>query len=498
MLIVEDETLIAMHLESQLQRLGYAVRGVTASGEEAVKLAHELRPDLVLMDIRLDGHMDGIEAAEQIRETLRMPLLFVTSHTDETTVQRAKGAAPLGYIVKPFGERELHSSIQIALHRHELEKELAAKEQWWRTTLRSIGDGVVATDDGGQVVFMNSVAEKLTGWAEEEAVGRKIDEVMSLLSGDSLELANPVRQALQELTAFDLPEDTALRKKNGPTIQIEDAATPIQDSTGKLLGGVMVFRDVTQRRESETQLRQAHANLLRLNEDLDQFTYAASHDLQEPLRNIAHFSQLLARRYAGLMDAGGQECLTFIEEGAKRMEQMIHALRGYSRQTREARHDMAVADLNQVVSDAVANLQLLINESAATLSWGCLPALRVHREQITCVFQNLLSNALKYRKADTVPCIDITTRLTDSSTWLFSVRDNGIGFDPCYAERVFGVFKRLHRSAYPGTGIGLAICRRIVEQHGGRIWAESNLGCGSTFSFTLPDLRNSPGEAVSP
>ena len=198
-LVVEDDVIIVMELRDKLQSLGYAVAGVASYGEEAIAKAGETRPDLVLMDIKLKGEMDGVEAAEEIRERFDIPVICLTAYADENTLQRAKVTEPYGYIIKPFEKRELYSTIETALYKHEMERKLKESERWLDTTLRSIGDAVIATDKKGLIVFMNPVAETLTGWKQEDALGKDLTEVFHIIEEETRILPeSPVTKALRE------------------------------------------------------------------------------------------------------------------------------------------------------------------------------------------------------------------------------------------------------------------------------------------------------------
>ena len=236
--------------------------------------------------------------------------------------------------------------------------------------------------------------------------------------------------------------------------------------------------------EANAALQRHNAELIRVNADLEQFGYSASHDLQEPLRMVSLFTQLLKEKYADSLDAEGEEYIGHAVAGAQRLETLISGLRTYLTITSTATTPER-ADTNVVVARCLENLKLLIQQSGACCEVGILPAVRVHEVHLEQLFQNLIVNGIKYRSPDP-PRIRISAR-EEESFWLFSVRDNGIGIDPQYKEQIFGVFKRLHgNDEYEGTGIGLAICKRIVERYGGRLWVESKAGEGSTFLFTVP------------
>ncbi|MEO6788962.1 MAG: ATP-binding protein [Chthoniobacteraceae bacterium] len=253
-----------------------------------------------------------------------------------------------------------------------------------------------------------------------------------------------------------------------------------------------VARDITDRKRAEDSLRATAAELARSNSELAQFAHVASHDLQEPLRMVASFVQLIEKRYAASLDEEGRKYITFAVEGAKRMQALIHALLSLSRVQSRAR-PLETTDCAQVFRNVMTDLQIAIAEAGATVTCGTLPTVMADGVQLAQLFQNLLGNALKFRGVGPTRIRVGAVRRTGE--WEFSVSDNGIGIDPQFFERIFGIFQRLHSQAeLPGTGIGLAVCRKIVECHGGRMWVESAPGRGSTFFFTIPDKKPSmPG-----
>jgi PAS domain S-box-containing protein len=248
-----------------------------------------------------------------------------------------------------------------------------------------------------------------------------------------------------------------------------------------------VARDTTDRKRAEDTLRATAAELARSNDELSQFAYVASHDLQEPLRMVASFLQLLEKRYDGVLDPDGKKFIHFAVDGAKRMQALIQDLLGLSRVQTRARPD-AVTDCAKIFRDVVSDLQLSIAEAGATVTCDNLPTVMADGTQIAQLFQNLLDNALKFRGKDAARVHVGAVRRDDE--WEFSVRDNGMGIEPQFFDRVFGIFQRLHTgSEHPGTGIGLAVCKKIVERHAGRIWIESQPGQGTVFYFTIPDKK---------
>jgi light-regulated signal transduction histidine kinase (bacteriophytochrome) len=265
----------------------------------------------------------------------------------------------------------------------------------------------------------------------------------------------------------------------------------VADSGGEVFGLIGTIIDITERKRVETQLREAHdelsskvQELARSNEELRQFAYVASHDLQEPLRMISSFTELLGRRYSTSFDGEAKEFMAFIVDGAARMQQLIQDLLAYSRVgTRGG--DFKPTDCAAALQSALINLRSAIESSGGTITSDSLPSVTADGSQLTQLFQNLIGNAIKFRSAN-APRVHVGAR-EERHAWVLSITDNGIGIEPQYFERIFIMFQRLHgKGEYSGTGIGLAICKKIVERHGGRIWVESELGRGCRFCFTLP------------
>jgi PAS domain S-box-containing protein len=354
------------------------------------------------------------------------------------------------------------------------------------TTLTSIGDAVIATDQAGRVTFMNGVAENLTGWTRAQAEGQPLRNVLNIVNEETRQpVESPVDKALREGVIVGLANHTVLISRDGAERPIDDSAAPIRNPQGKIAGVVLVFRDVTGRRESDEQLHRLNRDLMRTNQDLQQFSYAASHDLKEPLRTVTNYLQLIRATYSGkVLDQQAGQLFDVAVSGAQRMHALVEALLEYSRAGEVGDATLEPVHVDKVVGDVITNLQSAISETGAEVSLGPLPVVIANPLYLTQVFENLVGNALKYR-SEQPPRISITAA-EGARDWVFSVEDNGIGIPPEYQAQIFGIFKRLHGDEYPGTGIGLATCKKIVDRHGGAIWVESEPGKGSRFSFTLP------------
>lgn len=257
-MVVEDEGIIAQDIKNCLEGLGYIVPDVVFTGREAIQRAAELRPDLVLMDIVLKGEIDGIETAAEIRKHYNIPIVYLTAYEDDRTLKRAKLTEPLGYILKPFEERYLRSSIEMALYKHEMETKLKENERWLGTILKSVGDAVIVADTGGRVKFMNPVAEALTGWKLEEVSGRMVDDVFVILDEDTREaIENPIEKVLRENIVIARSNHSVLVSKSGKEIAIDHSSSPLRDEKGRLTGAVLIIQDITERKISENALRES-------------------------------------------------------------------------------------------------------------------------------------------------------------------------------------------------------------------------------------------------
>jgi PAS domain S-box-containing protein len=369
--------------------------------------------------------------------------------------------------------------------REELFQEAQRTRELLATTLASIADAVISTDAGARIAFMNPMAERLTGWNRTEAVGRLISEVFCILSEITGEtVASPLERALEHGEIVGLANHTKLIARDGSEIFIDDSAAPIRDGDGAVIGAVLVFRDISGKRRVDIELAQSADALKRSNEELQQFAFAASHDLRSPLNSVNAMAQLLARRFGQKLGEEGAEMIGYITEGVGRMSRLVDDLLSLALAGSIARDVTQPTNMHDALQAAIQGLSIEIQETGALITFSELPYVAALDTHVIQVIQNILCNALKYRGLD-YPRIHVSAS-PEGAEWIVCVKDNGIGFDPKYAEQIFQPFKRLHGSEYKGSGIGLSTCRKIVAVYGGRIWAESEPGRGAGFFFSLP------------
>lgn len=361
------------------------------------------------------------------------------------------------------------------------EETMKRAEQRYRGLLEAAPDPMVLVNQSGEIVLLNVQAEKQFGYSRDELLGRKITDIIPDGFAERLvadKLRSPEEALAQEIGGGI--ELTALRRGGGE-FPVEIMLSPLESADGMLV--TAAIRDVSVRKAAEADLVEKIAELKRSNEELSQFAYIASHDLQEPLRMVSSYTQLLAQRYVGKLDSDADEFIAYAVDGATRMQRLIQDLLAYSRVGTKPM-DVGTVSSQEALGVALTNLGNAIEDSGAVVTNGPLPPVRADEIQLAQLFQNLIGNAIKYR-AESAPEVHISAR-QKHGRWQFSVKDNGLGIEPQYYDRIFGMFQRLHnRDQFSGTGIGLAICRKIVERNGGEISVTSTPGNGSTFHFFL-------------
>jgi two-component system, cell cycle sensor histidine kinase and response regulator CckA len=481
-LVVEDENVVALDIRRDLISFGYAVPATAASGEEAIEMAAALRPDLVLMDIRLRGAIDGIEAADEIRTRFNIPSIYLTAYADPATLGRARLTGALGYLIKPFGERELHAAVEVALYRHQLEQQVKESERWLAATLRSIADAVIATDAQGRIRFMNPVAERLTGWSAAQAAGLNTAEVLKL----EYSLA-PAETAQQRLAQGNLALEGLLTSKQGTEIPVEEHKTSIYDDEGRGVGTVMAIRDISERRRAESEREQLLSQLARSNTELRQLAAVATRGTHQP-RIESGAGKNLAKRPA--VSPASQANLDRLRRSADRIASLVSDLLEYA-DAADAQGKARRVDLDKVARKVIAEMNEQIRETRATVEIESLPTIEAIPAQMHTMLHHLIENTLKFRRPDQPPKVRLHATIPDrdrrgANVVELHIEDNGIGFDHKQATKLFQPFQRLRRGDYDGNGMGLAICRRIVERHGGSISATSSPNRGTHVRIVFP------------
>jgi PAS domain S-box-containing protein len=347
--------------------------------------------------------------------------------------------------------------------------------------VESSDDAIISKDLNGLVTSWNRSATRIFGYTAEEMIGRPISV---LAAPDRVDEMPKILDRIRRGERIEHYE-TKRRAKSGQNIDISVTISPIRGQDAQVVGASKVARDITANKLAERAIIEQADRLARSNADLQEFAYVISHDLQEPLRTIATFSELLRRRYSGQLDQQADQYIDLVITAAIRMSALIRDSLTFSHLARQESVALTSVPSDVMLDWAIENLQSRIQECGAVIERGTLPLVNVDKSAMLQIFQNLLSNAIKYRQDGAPPRIRIDAEMNEKES-IFSVADNGIGIPAPYHETIFGLFKRLHVSGYEGTGIGLALCKRIVEKHGGRIWVESEPGNGSVFRFTIP------------
>jgi PAS domain S-box-containing protein len=503
-LVVEDDAIIGSHISETLARLGYDVPAIADYGEGALREAATHRPDIVLMDIQLRGAMDGIETASRLRRTSDVPVIYLTAHTDEATLARAKETAPHGYLVKPFNERDLRTSIEVAIRKHELERHVVERERWFATTFASLGEAVIATDAEEHVTFMNPVAEAVTGFGVAAARGRPLGEVFRLVDATGATRGEAPVGAHSDGFAVAVPANTQIVDRAGARRLLDDTARPIVDEQGKILGRVIVFRDVTERKRLERRLEIAE----RLA-SLGTMASGLAHELNNPLAavmgNVAFALEELdglerpdrrGTSVAGHLDA----CRSALKDAAtasERLRKIVETMRWFvSRRAPEP----AVADVPDLVESALKLTEYALASRAKIVrAYGTTPFVEVDEGHLVQALMNLFANA-----AEAMPegrasehQIAIATWTDDAGRAVVEIRHDGAGLPQADVARLFEP-SFLGTPSANAKGLGLAISHSFVTAAGGELAFESRSGRGGVFRVSLPPATRRAAVVTAP
>ncbi len=498
-LVVEDEAIVAKDLQYRLKKFGYTVPAIASSGEEAINIAIEISPDLVLMDIKLKGSMDGIEAAEEIYKRLDIPVIYLTAYADENTLERAKITEPFGYLLKPFKERELQTNIEITLIKYGLEKQLKVNKKWLDALLKSISDGVIASDLKDVITFMNPVAENLTGWKQSEACGRNSSEIFNIANGETHNpIESPIIKVLQDGIIVNLPAETILITKDGAEIPIDDSAAPIKDDKDKITGAVLVFRDITERkraieaRQKQIEQEQLVVQWEEINQLKNDFLNLVSHELRSPLSNIKMMIQMIQLSNNTESD---QRYLRLIESECDRELELINDLLDLQ-QLESSSYPVITPDallLQQWLLWVIEPFQIRVQQHQQTLQPNLpanLPPLLSDGISLERIIVELLNNACKYTPAGGEIVLSVSHNSSEAPAKTIITVSNSAEIPVTELPRIFDKFYRLPNTDIwnqGGSGLGLSIVQKLIEQLQGNIKVESGNGW-TTFTLTLTDL----------
>lgn len=498
-LIAEDEALIAEELSEKVSRMGLEVVGVVDTGEGAVRLAESAAPDLVLMDIRLKTRLDGIEAAGQIRERFGISVIYLTAHSDDATIERAAVTEPLGYLLKPVAERELQIALELGLQKDRADRKLRESEQRFSTTLASIADSVIATNGEGTVTFLNPAAERLTGWAREEAQGADVDRLLRILDEASeTPHENPVRIALRTAEVVGLPENSVLLARDERRIPIEDSAAPIRDRKQDVRGAVVVLRDVSAIRQARLAVERAEERLRQSQrlEAIGRLAGGVAHDIGNLMTIIiGNADELMLDR------AGGPtgEIVADIRDAGRRAAEISRQLLAFG-----ARQLLSpsVVDLNTYLAETLPMLRRVIGASVDLVTdlAADVGRVRVDRGQLDQVLLNLAVNARFAMPSGGT--LTLRTRVewvgeSEGADWpelhpgrhaALIVSDTGLGIDAQTLDHLFEPFYTTRPGE--GSGLGLSTVYGIVKQSEGAIRVRSELGHGTVFEIRLREVAD--------
>ncbi|MBI4287516.1 MAG: PAS domain S-box protein [Chloroflexi bacterium] len=531
-LIVEDEGIEALDIQRRLISLGYATPDIVLSGEDAVKKAGETRPDVVLMDIMLHGKIDGVMAAEQIHGLYDVPVIYLTAYADEDTLRRARITEPYGYIVKPFRDREVHITIDMALYKHTMERKIRESEKWFSTTLRSIGDAVIATDKNGLITFMNPVAETLVGRKLEDLLNRKLTDVFNIVNSQTRQpVENPVTKVLLAGTIIGLTNHTVLIARDGREIPIDESAAPIKDDKGNIIGVILVFRDVTERERAEEELRKANDELERrvaertadlastnkqLKQEIEQrkwadyrleeknvelenaklakerFLSSMVHELHMALNGIIRFTSTVMTGLPEPLPDAQKRPLTMIRSSAQHLLSLIYYLLDLAKiESGNVELSTEPVDVTDVIREVTRILKPVADQKGLKFTDNTPEGqvvIRTHRRALSQILLNLTDNAIKFTDRGNVHLDFVHHQRGGRYMTEISVVDTGIGIREEDQQELLRTMRQMDSSSAgsrEGVGLGLHLSNKLAELIGGEISLKSAYGKGSTFTLVL-------------
>jgi PAS domain S-box-containing protein len=480
-LVVDDQEVNVLLLERMLRGAGYLSVTSTMNSSEVRELHLKNRYDLILLDLQMPG-MDGFQVMESLKEIETdgyLPVLVITAQPGHKL--RALSAGAKDFVSKPLDLPEVlmrvYNMLEIRLLHLKAKRRVDAEKRgrdFAEAIVESLHEPLLILRKNLDVVTANKAFYRVFHVSSEETQGRQIYDL-----GDGQWNIPRLRELLHQV----LPEQSTIRdfevehdfERVGRKVVLLNACE-VFDPNANEQTILLTMEDITDRKRAEEALQNT-------NTELQHFAYALAHDLREPLRMVVNFTELLAQEYRGKLGLEADRYIGYSVEGARRMDALMKDLLAYW-ETTALDHSETATDCNVALEKALRNLEAAIMESGAAITFDPLPTVLAEEAMLIQLFQNLIANSIKYRGEE--PARIHVSAENAGTTWLFSVRDNGIGIDPQHFERIFGILKRLHGRDIPGTGIGLALCKKIVERGGGKIWVESEVGRGATFKFTIP------------
>jgi PAS domain S-box-containing protein len=457
-IMVDLEGKIVQFNRAFTRRFGYTDEIIGQSPAALVIESEKTKVSEVIRDVKEKGFAVNVEHTCLTKYHRQFPILLSVS------LLRNPDAIPLGIV----------GVIRDITLRKKAEEQLKRSEERFHSTLDNMMEGCQIIGFDWRYLYINYAAAEHGRHAKPDYIGRTITELFPEI--ETTEMFTRLQQCMLNRTSSRI--ENKFVYPNGEQAWFELSMQPIPE------GLFVLSLDITERKQAEEALDRKNEELARSNTELQQFAYTASHDLQEPLRMVSSYVQLLQRRYKGKLDQDADDFINYAVDGAARMRTMIDDLLQFSRVESRSKPFKRI-EIEKILDNALNNLQINLAESEGTITRDRLPEIMGDEGQLTQVFQNLISNALKFR-GEREPRIHISAQKRGKE-WVFSVQDNGIGIEPQYFDRIFIIFKRLHnRQEYKGSGIGLAVCKKIVERHGGKIWLESEYDKGSTFYFSIP------------
>jgi PAS domain S-box-containing protein len=492
-LVVEDENLVAMNISERLRRIGYTVPRAVGSGAEAIKHAAEIKPDLVLMDIRLKDGIDGVEAAAHIRKNFDIPVIFLTAFSDTELVERAKLTEPYGYILKPFQAKELHTSIVMALFKHRSDSQARNNNKLLRKTLDRLGEAVITANREGAVTYLNPAASELTGWSDNDALGRRLGEILRVIDVRTRQiLQHPALRSINKGGSIEARRQSILLTRDGQHLPVDDYTASLDNDDGSNEGMVVTFHDNSKFLESERMQEEWREVAERAQQLKTELLSNLNKEIREPLHIIQNYTNLVQDMFGQDLDPKYSRYIAHIREAGRSLLDTLNKIVDLSRlhvenfpiRPRELKIQEVVKACLESVRERAERKKLTIK---ATLN-AAEAEVRADEYAIRSAISHILDNAIKYTDAGE---ISVKARLTDDQRIAIIISDTGIGIESQHLPQIFDEFTRFpdFHKRNEGIGLGLALTKRFVEHSHGSITVRSKPHQGTQITLSFPLLQ---------